>query len=391
MCATRTVRAGFTETVPEGMVVVDEGYYYSWLNGAYDNDGNFGPLIDKIRRYEPGGGLQGVLTPNVKVRYHLLLSQLQLGILNDWTVGVAVPLVLKTSVDPDFTWEQGDYQWALGRAYSEEDFWQWAESMGQPKPERWEGNEYTLSDIILGTRFRWTDRVGGFEGIGLHSAVSIMGALPTAKPADPEEILAAGTTMWELNTQGDLSFHLSFDKTFKESLDDRLRLGLDLYYDYFFERTFDTPRGEKHPLLLNFDPYVGDTYRLDPGDFVGFSLQADVTPYRGPSSGNWLTGGDAEKAKKLPPVLSLYGRYTYAYMMQSNWTSNSDLWDWDHEKLWRPGYKNIVTLQATLGLLRWGVPVQLYGRLRTLTWLPGKNTRAANVLTAGIQVPIPLW
>jgi hypothetical protein len=263
--------------------------------------------------------------------------------------------------------------------------------MGQPKPERWEGNEYTLSDVILGTRFRWTDRVGWFESIGLHSALSFMGALPTAEPADPEEILAAGTTMWELNTQGDLSAHLSFDKTFKESLDDRLRLGLDLYYDYFFERTFDTPRGEKHPLLLNFDPYVGDTYRLDPGDFMGFSLQADITPYRGTSSGSWLTNGDAEKAKQLPPVLSLYGRYTYAYMMQSDWTSSSDLWDWDHEKLWRPGYKNIVTLQATLGLLRWGVPLQVYARLRSLTWLPGKNTRAANVLTAGIQVPIPLW
>jgi hypothetical protein len=194
--------AGFTETLPEGVGLVDLSYKYSWLDGAYDDDGNLGPLIDVLRRYEPGGGLQGVITPNVKVRYHVLLSQAQVGVLDDLTLGLAVPLVLKTTVEPDLVWQPGDYQWTLGRAYSDEDFWAWAESMGQPKPDRWEGNKYTLSDIVVGARWRFTDRMGWFDRAGLHGALLFMGALPTGKPADPEEIVAAGTTLWELHTQG---------------------------------------------------------------------------------------------------------------------------------------------------------------------------------------------
>ena len=386
-----TAHAGFTETVPEGMGIVDLSYKYSWLNGAYDNNGEMGPLIDVLRRYEPGGGLQGVITPNVKVRYHVLLPQVQVGLLEDLTAGLAVPIVLQTSVEPELEWEPGDYQWTLGRAYSDEDFWAWAESMGQPKPERWEGNEITLSDIVLGLRWRWTDRLGWFDDAGLHSALLVMGALPTGKPADPEEIVAAGTTLWELHTQGDLAVHLGVDKTFQDSLDDRLRLGVDFFYEVFFSRTYDTPRGDRHPLLLNFDPYVGDTYEIDPGDFLGFSVQADIVPFRGPAEGNWLTDGDDDKAAELPPVLTLFGRYTYTYLMQSDWNSDSDLWDWDREKLWRPGYKNIVTAQVTLGMLRWGLPLQVYANVRSLTWLPGKNTRAANVVSGGVQVPVPLW
>ncbi len=388
---TDPARAGFTETVPEGMGLVDLAYKYSWVDGAYNNEGEFGPLIDVLRRYEPGGGLQGVITPDVKVRFHVLLTQAQIGVLEDLTLGVAVPLVLKTTVEPELKWEQGDYQWALGRSYSEDDFGQWAESMGQPKPERWEGNKYTLSDIVLGGRWRWTDRLGFLEPIGLHSAFLVMGALPTGNPAEPEEIVSAGTTLWELHTQGDLAMHMGIDKTFKDSLDGRLRLGVDLFYEIFWERTYDTPRGEKHPLLLNFDPYVGDTYKLDPGDFMGFSAQVDLVPIKGPEKGNWITKGDDEKAKKLPPVLSLYGRYTYTYLFQSDWTSNSDLWDWEKEKLWRPGYKNIITLQAMLGMFRWGVPLNLYVNMRSLTWLPGKNTRTANVFSVGLQAPVPLW
>ena len=98
---TNAAWAGFTETLPEGVGLVDLSYRYSWLDGAYDNDGNLGPLIDVLRRYEPGGGLQGVITPNVKVRYHVLVPQFQVGLLEDLTLGVAVPLVLKTTVEPD--------------------------------------------------------------------------------------------------------------------------------------------------------------------------------------------------------------------------------------------------------------------------------------------------
>lgn len=384
-------QAAFTETLPAGFGMADVAYTYARLQHAYDNNGHLGPLIDPIWRYEPGGGLQGVITPNVDVRYQFLITQLQLGILKSWTVGVALPIAIKTTVEPTLDWQSGDYQQPLGRPYSDEDFWAWAASMGQPKPGKWEGNHWTPSDTILGTRFRWTDYVPVFERAGLESAATVMYALRTGKPADPEEIMAAGTTMWELNTQGELALHLGVDKTFKHSLDDRLRLGLDGFYEFFFKRTLDTPRGVKSPLLLNYAPYVGDTYRVDPGDFTGFSFDVTAVPVKGPERGTWITHGDAAKAKDLPPLLSVSARYTYTYLLQSRWYSQSDLWDWDREKLWRPGYKNILTGRVTLGLLRLGVPAQVYASYRTLTVLPGKNSRAANVFTAGVQVPFPVW
>ena len=96
-------------------------------------------------------------------------------------------------------------------------------------------------------------------------------------------------------------------------------------------------------------------------------------------------------AEKLPDVVKLWFRYTYTHLSQSNWESDSELWDWEREKLWLPGYKNILTGQATFGLLRLGIPFLLYVKYRNMTWLPGKNARAANVLTAGLQVPVPIW
>jgi hypothetical protein len=373
------------------VVVADVAYSHSWLFGRYDDDGELSPLIDELERYEPGGGLQGILTPNAEVTYQVLVNQLQLGLVDQLTLGVGIPVMLNTTVDPDFEWTPGDYQWGLGRSYSQEDFWQWAESMGQPKPGTWTGNQGVLGDIILGARLRFTDWIEGFDSIGLASALMVMYAVPTGPPADAEEIVAAGTTMWELQLQGDLAVHLGIDKTFEDSLDGRLTLGLDVFYDRYFPRTFDTPRGSKHPLLLNFEPYVGDTYEVDPGDFAGFSVQVEGVPYRGPANATWITGGDAKKAEQLPPILSMWLRYTYSHIQQSDWTSDSALWDWDREKLWLPGYKNILTARVTVGLLRLGLPFLAYANFRTVSLLPGKNTRAADVLAAGIQVPVPLW
>ena len=395
LCATlwapSALAAGFTETLPAGTFMLDISYNRSWLSHAYDNSGNFSPLIDKIYRYEPGGGLQGIITPDVSVTYQILVMQLQYGLLDNLSLGIGVPLVLSSTVDPALKWTPGDYQQVLGRPYSEKDFWDWAGSMGQPKPGRWTGNQGTLSDIILGLKYRFTDRFTRFRDAGFAASAMVTGALPTGSPPDPEEILAAGTTSWDLHTQGELGAHLSLDKTFKESLDDRLTLGLDVFYEAFFAHRMVTPRGTIHPLLLNYAPYVGDHYTFDPGDFSGFSFQADVTPYKGPVRASWLSGGDGVRAAAFPPMVAVSLRYTFTYIQQSDWHSASELWDWDHEKLWRPGYKNILNNRLTVSLLRVGAPVQLYLNCRTLTLLPGKNTRAADVLAAGIQVPVKFW
>lgn len=393
ICPDAAVAAGFTETLPAGTFMLDVSYVQSWLTDSYDNDGNLAPLIDRIKRYEPGGGMQGTITPNVEVVYRILVMQLQYGILDDLSFGVGVPLVIGSTVDPSLTWTPGDYQQPLGRSYSDQDFWDWAASMGQKKPGRWNGNEGALSDIILGLRWRWSDRANPswWRQYGLASSVMVTGALPTGSPPDPEEILATGTSSWDLHTQGDLGVHLSLDKSFKESLDDRLTLGVDLFYEAFFPKRLDTPTGVNHPLLLTYAPYAGDHYTLDPGDFAGVSLQADVTPYKGPSRASWLTGGDEARAAAMPPMVGVSLRYTFTQVQQSDWHSASELWDWEREKLWRPGYKNILNGRLTVSLLRVGVPAQLYVNYRTLTLLPGKNTRAADVIAGGLQVPVKFW
>ncbi len=383
--------AGFTETLPQGTFLLDEAYVHSWVSKRWNNSGDSAPLIDELERYEPGGGKQGVLTPKPKAQFILLISQLQYGILDNLSLGLGVPVVLYSKVDPNLKWESGDYMQQLGRPYSGDDFWAWAESMGQTKPKTWTGNRGQISDLVPGVRLRWTDWIEAFKTAEVAGALSVMGAIPTGKHPDPEEIVSTGTTMWDLQTMGDLAVHVSFDKTFKEQLDGRLRLGLDLFYETFFSRAYTTSTGEKHPLLLNYEPYVGKHYDVNPGDFSGFSFQTDVVPYYGPAWGTWITKGDASKAKNFPPIISFYLRYTFIHLQQSQWSSNNAAWDYKQEKLWKPGYRNQLAGQVTFSFLRLGAPLQLYVGGRTLSLIPGKNTRAADVVTAGIQLLMKFW
>ncbi len=382
---------GMTETLPAGTFLHDEGLYISSLTHMYDDDGNLRPLIEPIDRYEPGGGWQGTIIPDARVEYGILASQLQYGVTDSLSVGVGVPVVLWNTVRPALRWVPGDYQPTIGRPYSAEDFWAWAASMGQPKPGDWSGNQGTLGDIIVGARYRFSDHLPALRRPEIALALTVAGALPTGSPPDPEEIVAAGTTSWDFHSAGELGAHLAIDKLFRRSLDGRLSLSAEVFYEVFFRHEYDTPRGEKHPLLINDAPYAGDTYTIDPGDFWGGSLQVDVAPIRGPSRATWITHGDAARAAALPPMLSLWARYTFVGIGQSDWESDSAQWDWRHERTWKPGYKNILTGQITLSLLRVGVPAQLYVRYRDLTWIGGRNSRAANVWTFGLQVPAKFW
>ena len=382
---------GFTETLPEGAFLIDESFSMAWIDSIWDNSGNSAPLIEPIDRYEPGGGRQGVLRADPSARYLILISKIQYGILDDLAVGMGIPVVISTTVQPGLSWEPGDYQRALGRPYSEQDFWDWAESMGQNRPGTWVGNRWTMSDMVLAMRFRFTDRLDGFKELGLSGALSVAGVLPTGKNADEEEIMSVGTTLWDLHMQGDLAMHLSFEKNFAAELDGRLRIGLDLFYEVFFPRELNAPEGDRHPLLLNFSPYVGETYDVKPGDFSGFALDLEVVPWRGPAWGTWLTDGSAEEADNFPPLLSFSLRYTFIHLQQTDWRSDFPLWDWEREKFWRPGYKNILDASLNLSLLRIGVPLQFYVSYRTLNLIPGKNCRAAQVLSLGIRVPLKFW
>lgn len=386
-----SAHAGFAESLPKGTFLLDLQYHFSWLEGAWDNKGRMGPLIPVIERYEPGGGKQGTLIPDASVRYHILAIQLQYGILDWLAVGLGVPVVLRTEITPRLKWIPGDFQPQMGRPYSESDFWEWAESMGQPRPGRWVGNRGVLGDLVLGIRLRWSDWIPAFEQAGFASALTVTGALPTGRPADSEEVVAAGTTMWDLQTQGNLSIHLGFDKRFRTELDDRLTLGVEVFYDWFAPRRFDAPSGERNPLLMNFEPFIGTSYVIDPGDFVGASFQADVVAAKGPARAAWISGFDPARAHAFPPLLTLSVRYTFIHSGQTDYRSQSDLWDYTQEDRWRPGYRNILTFTALFSFLRLGAPLQIYATYRTLSLIPGRNARAADVFTAGMRVPAKFW
>jgi hypothetical protein len=387
----RPASAGFAETLPEGTFLLDVSYAYSWLRNAWDDHGGLGPLVAAIDRYEPGGGKQGTLIPGAFVQYHITIFQLQYGILDNLSVGIGIPLVARTSISPDLKWIPGDYQPQLGRPYGEDDFWQWAASMGQPRPGEWVGNEGVPGDVVLGLRLRWSDWIEAFREAGVAASLSVYGALPTGVHADPEEVVSAGTTMWDLQAQGDLGVHLGFDKTFHEELDDRLTLGLDVFYEWFAPHRYDTPTGTKNPLLLSYQPYAGTSYMLDPGDLVGFSVQVDGVPVRGPSEASFISGWNPLVAESFPPLLTLSLRYTFSWIGQTRFDSMSDLWDFQQEDHWRPGYRNALSATVLFSFLRLGAPLQVYASYRTLSLIPGRNTRAADVLTAGIRIPAKFW
>ncbi len=383
--------AGFTETLPQGAFLLDLSYVMSQLDSRYNDEGKKVPLIEPIERYEPGGGKQGVLIPNAETRFGILIAQLHYGILDNLVFGIGVPIVLYTTITPDLQWEPGDYQWGLGRPYSESDFWQWAGSMGQPKPDTWSGNHGVLADIQFGARYRFTDGLSWFDRNGVAMSMLLMGTLPTGRQADPEELVAAGTTGWDLHSNGELGLHLSLDKSFRESLDGRLVLGVDVFHEILFRHQYDTPQGTKNPLMLNYRPYVGRHYTIDGGDFSGGSFQVDVVPWKGPAMATWLVKHDAQRAQALPPLLTLTFRYTFTYLQQTDWRSDSPIWDYEREKLWKPGYKNALSGQATISLLRFGVPIQPYIGYRNQTWIPGRNARAADVVAVGTRVILKFW
>lgn len=386
-------RAAETTVLPRGTFALDLAYLSSVIDKQWDGGRRARSLIDDMPRYEPGGGLQGILSARPRASFDFLLMQLLYGVTDDLTVGVYFPLVLRSVIQANFSWVPGDYQSGLGRSYSEQDFWDWAASMGQPRPEDTAiRNVGTPADIILLGRWR-LPRNQVFDALRLQTAATLQVALPTGRVADPEELIDTGTTAWDLHSYGDVEVHLSADRPF---LVDRygvpkVNLGLDVFYSFLRPREYKAPRGERSPLLLNVAPYVGDTYWVDPGDWVGGTLSLDLALLDGPALATRVSGNDVEKAKALPPLLSVTLGYTYLATFQSQWTSQSPLWDYEREKNWQPGDKNIFRGMVTLSLLRVGLPVQLYASYRSQDIIPGRFTRPANVLTAGVKLVAKFW
>lgn len=385
--------AAEAQVLPPGTWSLDVAYLHSTLDKAWSGDRKPLPLVESVRRYEPGLGLQGILSARPEVRFDIILAQALYG-LTDWlTAALYVPIVVSTAVDLNFSWQPGDFQSQLGRQYSEDDFWAWAGSMGQPRPpSRWVGNRFTLADVVLGARAQ-LPVPEALRQAGLHWAATLSAALPTGRNADPEEAVSVGTNLWELHSNGDFELHLSADQAFlaDEHGVPRLTLGADVFGAVFRPRVYAAGHGTKNPLLNDIAPYVGDTYTIAPGSWLGATVSLDFAPVYGPTVASVVSGHDLERAKALPPLLTLSVGYTYLATAQTRWLSDSPLWSWDREKLWQPGDKNILRAAVTVSLLRLGVPVQLYASYRTQELIPGRYTRAASAFSAGARTVFKFW
>ena len=381
-----------TQVLPKGTWMLDIAYMYSTIDKQWDGNGKPIALIEPMRRYEPGAGLQGILTPKPKAEFDFLMLQLMYGITDRLSVATYIPIVLRTRVSTNFSWTPGDYQSTLGRAYSLDDFWGWAGSMGQPRvPDKWTGGA-KMADMVVGARyllpeFEWMKK------FNFRWATSLQVVLPTGQNFDPEEAISVGTNMWELHAAGDVEAHLSADKQFFVDSHGiyRINVGADVWYAFLRPREYKGGHGLKNPLLNNTAPITGDTYIVDGGDWLAGTISADFVPWIGPELDNFITKGDMNRAAALPPMLTFSFSYSRIQTFQSDWRSNSPLWDYDREKYWQPGSKNILKGTVTLSLLRVGVPIQIYARYQNGDWLPGRYSRPANIVSAGVRVIAKFW
>lgn len=387
LCVPRSSWAQLTQTAPKDMFVADFQLNFAEARNQWTDNSELGPLMENMERYEPGGGLQGTIKADEAVgRFTVLVNRLTYGVTDSVSAVLAVPVVLGGQVNPNLQWEPGDYSPTLGRPYSESDFWAWAGSMGQPRPGPWTGLQGALSDIVLASRWRFSDLIPPEKRWNIDLALTVFGALPTGNEGDPEEIAALGATSWNFHFQGELGIHLAAEKSFF----DRLRFGGDVFYQAFLRREYTAADGDKHPLLLTESPYVGETYHMNPGDFLGARVQAQAILFKGPTWQTWLSRR-AGGVDGLPPMLVFSAAYMYHWVGASDFQSDSPLWDWEQESYWARGFRQRVEAQLTFSLMRLGVPLDLYGIYRDHSLLPGKNVRASRIFGGGLRAPLKFW
>ena len=62
---------------------------------------------------------------------------------------------------------------------------------------------------------------------------------------------------------------------------------------------------------MQYRPYVGDSYTIKGGDWVGGTLVADAALIAGPTYATRVSGGSLAPAEQLPALISLTASFTY--------------------------------------------------------------------------------
>jgi hypothetical protein len=371
--------AGFGDTLPQNLFLLDVSYLQSTVRSRWDANGNRGNLQEDINMYEPTGELQGSIVAPAENNMQVLLTTLFYGITDDFSIGLIFPFILRSKTTLNLGWESGDYNTGLGRSYTESDFWAWADSMGQGRPEDFEGTNM-VGDLMIGSRLRL------YRGDGNQVSMMAYVDTRTGEDADPEILGSAGATGYAMGTNGDLGLFMSYDKYWDDGFWKRLTLSINLFYEYSHWRTMDTSRGDREPLLLSYADYVGKHYRVKPYDYWGGTLGFNVALAYGPTATTWLTEGNPEMQAGLPAMWSMAASWNHKRYNPMDFRSNSAEWDSDQEAVNGAGFKNTISIRTDVNFMRLGAPVALYLKYDNQEWLVSQNLRPVVSKAVGLQL-----
>ncbi|MBK7973277.1 MAG: hypothetical protein IPK07_08365 [Deltaproteobacteria bacterium] len=372
-------RAGIADTPPQGAVIFDSTYGSTATQGRYDGSGNLVDLADPVERYAPTGEFQGnILVPGVN-ETEVQVNRLAIGVTDWFSVAVVFPFLISQKTDLKLDWEAGDFIPEFNRQMTGDDFWDWAGSLGQPKPPNWSAYS-TPGDVILAVL------VNLYRQPWSQVTVFAFGNTFTGAKANPEILGAIGSSGFDFITNGDIGFHLTSDWRLPDSVVDRFTLSFDLFYEHYLPREFASPVGKYNPLIVNYAPYIGPTYTVTRGDLYGIGSVLRYDVLRGPDEPSWLTRSNPEFQKALPALFAVQASYVHQRGFDTDYDSLSAVWDSDQEEDNKALYKHNFKFTGALSLLRYGVPVDIMGGYQTQTLIAGKNFRPTDGFEVGLRL-----
>jgi hypothetical protein len=367
--------AGFADVPGKGVFVGDVSLQNPVVRSRYNDRGDRNNLVDDMVMYDPSGNALGTISVPARHSKEVLLHQFAYGITDKLAVAVIVPYFLSQRTELNFGWAPGAYAAELGRSYSESDFWQFAESMGQQKPQDHE-DRGILGDIILAGLYNVV------KGARHQISILAIASTHTGSQADPNILGATGTTGFDLQSNGDLGAHLLGDYR----LHDRLSVGGEVYYHHFFPRSMPAAMGEMHPLMAFEGLYAGESYTLDPGEWIGTTAGLELTIFRGTDSPSWITRKNPEMQKTLPKLFNVNPGIRYLSFFGNRYESESPFFDHDRAGRQPGGYRVTVLTKATMNFIRYGVPLAVYYQYMNQELISGTNFIPAVNNIFGVQL-----
>ena len=377
-----TLFAGWTDTAPKHILMMDLSYRTDTTSQKYDKDGNVINLSENMEFYDSKGRLQGTLeAPAVNIQ-KVGLYQLAYGITDTLTLAVVIPHIRAAETDLNLHWIPGEFDPALGRAMTLDDFCAYIQGMGQSCPEDWHSKPNRLGDVVVGFRYLL------YQKSSLRLATLMFASTRSGKVGDQEILGAVGTTGYEFGSNGDFGFHFIAEKKWKS-----LSFNGEVLYEPFITRTFPASTGSKNPLLLNNSYYIGDEYKIKPGDYFGISTGLIITVIKGPDSTTWLTKDNPEMQKQLPPLLTVEFDYKKIWGAPDRFYSNSEVFNRGKESGSGWKEKNTLISKLSISLFRVGIPFDIYGTYSNQELLGGKSFMPLKEWGLGINLyySLDIW